>query len=343
MIKVHAIGEQSHGVLHDVAYIRLLNPLYMLAQQGKIIFTNSGTYFGYEECDIFFVQRTWSDNISQSELMQFIKFIKKNKKKLVYDIDDNLLDLSDIDNYKKNIVRILARNADCMIVTTENLKLRMSKFCNNIVILPNYLSLKNIEKRRNQNYHFNDKIKIGYMGTFSHQEDFQMIKLPLMKLLNKYKDKVEFEILGVLENISTLHNMPNVTVLSLEGRSRYDKFWEYMCEHVYWDIGLAPLKFNKFTACKSDIKFFDYASMKIAGVFSRHPAYEKTVINGVNGMLCDNTPEDWFFTLEKLVQEKMLVKNLAQKAHKKLYDERILEDNCDLWMEVILSLTKNIL
>ena len=335
MIRVHAIGESSNGQLHDVAYIRLYDPLRILQSDGRIVLTTGQDYKEYENSDVFFIERTWNEAISNEHLYEFINYVKDTGKKFIYEIDDNLLDNKDISVSQKNAIRLMAKNADLIIVSTYELKKRMSGLNPHIEVIPNFLSTNYIGARRGKFCFNKQKIVIGYAGTFSHQQDFQMIKLPLMQILKKFENEVLFEVIGVLTDKETLRTLPNVRVIELGEKSRYDKFWGWMCDNIYWDIGIAPLREDEFTKCKSDIKFLDYAALGIAGIYSDHPAYLNTIAPEINGILVKNTCDAWFYGLEKLITNAELIYNIARNAQEELYANRLLDNNADRWWNAI--------
>lgn len=336
-MRLHAMGEYGESNLNDVAYIRLLNPLSFLARKDNYELTYDDDYQEYMDSDIFFVQRTWKKNITLEYIEKFIFDIKKMNAKFIYEIDDNLLDLDCISLESKMAIRLMAKNADIIIVSTEQLKQRMAIFNKSIAIIPNFLSLNNIGSKSDYCKETNNRIKIGYFGTFSHQQDFQMILLPLMKILAKYKDCVDFEIVGALSDQSILSQLPNTRIIPLGNNSRYDMFWKWIKRNVNWDIGLAPLKESKFTICKSDIKFLDYAAMGIPGIYSRHPAYCDTIKNGINGIIVENDVEKWEKAIENMILNKRLREKIVLGASNELYDNRILDYNYHLWEDLIIN------
>lgn len=339
-IHIHVMGEYGDQGLYDVAKIRLHLPLEALAKKENFSVTYGPHWKGHESCDLFIVERLWRLHMSSEELFKFLFFIQSQNKRLIYEIDDDLLDLSSITVEQKNRVRLLAQYANCVTVSTTYLQERMSRFNQNIFIIPNYLSLKviqdmEINEKRNQ------KVTIGYMGTFSHQADFQMVKLPLLQLLTKFPKKVRFEFLGAVGDIGVLSKFENVYVHTLTGHSNYEGFWSWIKKDIQWDIGIAPLKENEFTICKSDIKFLDYANMGCCGIFSNHSAYRDTVKNGINGVLVDNTVDAWYAQLEKLVNEDSLRIRMAKNARRYLLECRILENNIQNWKNAIHFVLRN--
>lgn len=334
MLNVHVMGERGLNGLHDVAYIRLLKPLYLLELDGEIRLTASSDYKGYEQSDVFIVQRQWNIGMAMDKAEDFIKYLKKSGKKFIYELDDNLLDNECICANTKNIIRNLIINADLVTVSTEELANRLQSLNNKISIVPNYLSEAYI---RNDNIKKNSLpiVSIGYMGTYTHQNDLMMIKLPLTRLLNKYKNTVRLEILGITSDQSIFSECTNVIYHDITDHSSYEKFWLYMKENVFWDIGLAPLVLDDFTRCKSDIKFLDYTALNICGIYSDHPAYNKTVSNQVNGIICKYSVDEWYYNLESLIRDKQKRDGIVQKARNTLLETRILENNYNCWLSLL--------
>jgi len=337
MIKVHAIGESGiNKNLHDGAYIRLYLPLNILADNNKIKLTTGLSYEGYEDSDIFIFQRTWSCYKNIEDVKELINIIKHNNKKLIYEIDDNLLDIheSRISNNMKNLIRFIARYSDAIIVSTQELKKRMQNINKKIIVIPNYLNSKLIYERKNV-FNNNEVIKIGYMGTTTHQKDFEMIKLSLLRILKKYKNKVKFEVIGAIEDNTTLQSINNTEVINMNNINNYFSFWEWMNKNCFWDIGIAPLKYNEFTNCKSDIKYLDYSALGIAGIYSRHPAYENSIKDKETGLLVDNNCDSWQNALEELINNYELRNSIRVSAQNDLWENRILQSNINQWLNVL--------
>ena len=333
MIKVYAIPDNPAGDYNACSYIRLLNPLKELERQGKIKLTISKNWKDGKNCDVFYLQRLCCLNFEVDSALELIAFCRENKKKLIYELDDNLLDLDHILQKSKELVRALIRGADTVVTTTDALKRRLLRLNPHVVVIPNALFSEQIGSHTAVPRH--GKIKIGYMGTYSHTGDLQMVLLPLVQILKKYADLVEFELMGVATDMGLLQILPNVNVISISGRDHYPRFWKWVQAEVDWDIGIAPLKLTGFTVCKSDIKFLDYAAMNCCGVFSNHPAYNSTVRHLENGMLADNTAEAWYENMERLILDQDLRERLSVRAREELLNGRLLETNLGRWENLL--------
>lgn len=335
MLKILAIPSSNPGGEYNAcSYMRVLNPLRLLDEQGRISFHTSNNWRDGRGCDVFYLQRFCGSGFQLQDAMDLAEFCKKNGRRIIYEIDDNLLDLEDFPQTTKALIRFLLRNADTVVTTTESLRERLLKLNRHISVIPNMLSIQQVGERQEKRAQ-NDVVKMGYMGTFTHQGDFQMILLPVMRLLKKYPERLELELVGGISDLGLLGTMPSVKRISIEGRDNYLQFWKWVKEETRWDIGLAPLKLSEFSVCKSDVKYLDYAAMGCCGVFSDHLAYSSTVCDMQNGILAENDAEAWSEKMEQLILDSGLRDRLTEAARDDLYEHRLLEKNVGQWKKIL--------
>ena len=86
-----------------------------------------------------------------------------------------------------------------------------------------------------------------------------------------------------------------------------------------WDIAVAPLDDNKFTRCKSHIKWMEMSALKFPVIASRvYPYYvdlwgRPTIEHDKTGLLVK--PNEWEEALELLITNKEKRKELAENAY----------------------------
>ena len=335
MINVHIIGERGvEGNLCDVAYIRLYIPFQLLALDNHINLSIGQTYVGYESSDVFIVHRTWYAWADIFAAEHLVHMVHSMGKKLIYDVDDNLFNVPGIAFLNKVSMYFLSKHADVVVVSTPELKKRMERLNNNIQVIPNYLDSRLFEGRRGV-FRDNNPIVIGYMGTFTHQRDFQMIKLPLMRVLQKYKPSICCEIVGAITDANTVRSIPSIRIRALSGVTDYFSYWNWMCKNCFWDIAIAPLKYDDFTCCKSDIKYLDYSALGIAGIYSNHPAYKDTIKHRETGLLVENNCDSWQEALEEMIKNVSLRNTIRTNAHDELWKNRLMQDNAIRWLQIL--------
>jgi len=274
-LKIHILFEHGNDLIpHGCSYIRLLLP-FGHPEIKNYFSISSGTELGGSDFDIVIVERLWRDDLTLHMAEELVNKIRKNKNKLIYAIDDNLLDLQIIRKNgrwpsleQKNIIRYFAREADGIIVSTNKLKDRFSHLNRNIIVVENALDERLFGPREVNQKQKQNRIVIGYMGTHSHDSDLMMVILALRQILNKYKQQVKLELIGILSDNSVLQLFDGLPakVLDTKGNHEYPKFIKWMRANAVWDLAIAPLEDTPFTCCKSDLKFLDYSALGIPGI-----------------------------------------------------------------------------
>jgi len=92
------------------------------------------------------------------------------------------------------------------------------------------------------------------------------------------------------------------------------------------DIGIAPLLPTDYNRCRSDVKFLEYASQGVAGIYADLEPYQASVIPNETGLLY-RTPEQLIESLERLRTDDELRRKLRQQAHAYVQHHRVLRDH----------------
>ena len=301
-------------------------------------------------------EENWNNIFKQYDIVWSIHFFNTklqlaqcyyaqlHKKLLIYDLDDNYLDLPESNpvykdffhkegdmtgpsNNQASLTAALSL-ADALTVSTEPLKERMTAhFKRNFGIEKPIYVIPNMNDLADFNYPMpprNDtKIVIGYQGSESHVPDLQMVLPTIKKLMRKHKN-VHFEILGVVakENVKRVFGAFEKDLFDrmamVPVTSTFIQYPEWLAAQR-WDIGIAPLVDNSFNKSKSHIKWMEYAAYKIPCVASRVYPYSmplqgrNTIVDGETGLLC-RTP-DWEKALERLIVDANFRHKIGQQAY----------------------------
>lgn len=326
--------------------IRLISPLDELSDNQII---------KYDICNI-------DETLDERKLYEFRKVVRKSdivilqryipvavlkavgfdllkSKTLIYETDDNLLSVPEsnpvAENYSKlsDEIKYIVNLADCITVSTNNLKETLSSFHDNIVVLDNYIDRKlwgNLLQKRYSSE--NDKVNIFYSGSFTHKEDLELIRPLYERLYQRYNDKLVFNFVGcALDSIAGNGNS------DLSYRNYYDYAAYISSCHV--DIAIAPLIDNDFNRAKSNLKYLEYSYCGFPGVYSSVEPYETTVDDNQDGFLVkDNSLDIWYDAISHLIDNPNCREEFARVAQEKIVEKFLLENNWQKWAGLFESL-----
>ena len=260
---------------------------------------------------------------------EFIKLAKKLNKKVLFDIDDLVVDTKYTDTikyldsmskeeralYDDGVMRMgrTLKLCDAAITTTERLAEELGHYVPEVFINRNTASeemcalskeaLKN--KTRKDNH-----VGIGYFsGSLTHNDDFELVLPALTKVMEKYP-QVQLHVVGELDLPETLQQYKARVV------SHPFVDWKKLPSLIAEvDINLAPLEQSIFNEAKSENKWVEAALVKVPTVASNVGAFQRMIVSGETGILCD-TEEEWVEQLSRLVENKKERERIAENAHR---------------------------
>ena len=169
----------------------------------------------------------------------------------------------------------------------------------------------------------NGIIKIVYQcGTKSHDKDFKVCEKALIDIMKDYPN-TEFYLIGDCTISKEFEKYSNRLIK--KDFMPYDKLLEYIST---MDINIAPLEIKQFNECKSELKLFESALVKLPSIVSPTTPYKSIVKNGVNGYLAATT-EDWYSCFKNLIEKADFRKNIGEQAYKDFVPMFYIENNID--------------
>lgn len=172
-----------------------------------------------------------------------------------------------------------------------------------------------------------DKIRVVYAAGKDHTELFDFyIKPSLDKLYNAYGEKLEMTLMGIDPNIPEVHKSW-IEVIPSKPLKEYS---EYMKVHDF-DLGLAPLADTPFCNRKYFNKYIEYSKNGICGIYSNCLPYTLVVENGENGLLVDNSVEEWEKKILWAVEHIDTIKEMANNAQQQIRNDFSLTSARMLW------------
>jgi glycosyltransferase involved in cell wall biosynthesis len=321
ILTVLAVLEREGDVPSPCASIRLVGFLDDLGRRGlaRVRYVDPSEVARYE-ADVLITHRASVDDLASARAL--LDLSHRRGIPLVYDLDDNLYDLdpnAEGGKYRKllEVVHAFVAGATAVLASTPILAARLlAAGAKNVHVHKNLLDPelwgKPIEDERCATA---DKVRLLYMGTRTHGEDFTMIAPALKKLKAVHGKKIEIALIGVCSDDPMDSYLSFITPPPVVGGS-YPAFVSWIRTLPSFDIGISPLRSNPFNSCKSDIKLLDYAALGMVPVLSDLEPYRATVQHGKDGFLVPDSSDAWFATLDELVRNADLRERVRHNARR---------------------------
>lgn len=259
--------------------------------------------------------------------------VRKFNKLMVLDLDDSLWDIMP-DNpayeamkkgseYIKNITSI-CNEVDYITTTSKYLRNviahNTNKPTSKIAVFPNYIDLDTMYTHRSPFKDTTD-IRLLHFGSTTHFIDLQDEEFEKgIDMVMKSYPNVVFRTVGALIP-KYKHKWGQRYENSYGHQDVYkwikERFPDFMDET---DIFVVPLSINRYTTCKSFIKFLETSSAVKPGCWQRIRQYESVITDGVDGMLCSNA-EEWYQKIKLLIDNKELRRSMGASAFEKVKKE----------------------
>ncbi|QKG85042.1 glycosyltransferase family 4 protein [Kroppenstedtia pulmonis] len=312
--------------------VGVLAPIKRLASQGLIDFKYRESRFvtpeDVEQADTIIIVRG-----TQPEELNIALYSKLMGKYLVYYLDDDLLNMTDLsrtyDAYqnkeiRQNIFGIMGQ-CDClwspspMIIHKYKGMFSKTVQTHGVALLLEDTS-PYFSKRKN-----GSPFVIGFAGGIDHElyMNRSFLKELIQTLKKRYSYRIRIEFVGAKPNF--------VDSLGIRYTPYQYDFQEYkrIMKNKKWDIGIAPLPDTPFHRCKYYNKYLEYGAIGAAGIYSDVHPYKQVVRSGLNGIMVENKVEDWLAAIRYLMKNPDVHLNIRQQARKNLEhdytSERIAE------------------
>lgn len=249
------------------------------------------------------------------ELWQEMKL--RHQKPFLMEIDDYVADIpvgnEAYNQYRPGSARFHVaieqlRQSDGVIVSTPYLGDLYKAYNEKIFVMPNSIQFsewRGLESKKHS------RLRIGWIGGGTHAADLEMVAPVIREVTRKYEDVWFYCIHGVPD---VYKKMPNVYWTKRWAPiNLYPKFMS----SFKFDIGIAPLEDNNFNRAKSNLRWLEYSALKIPCVASPLPDFSRSIKSGKTGFLA-NDLEAWKTSLEKLIEDEGLRREMGMQAHKSI-------------------------
>ena len=243
----------------------------------------------------------------------FEKAVSKKNIPIIFDFDDAIWvkDVSNVNKKiswfkdEKKIERVLPL---CDHITCGNkyLAAYAKKFNENVTIIPSSVDTSLYKSFQRKS---NGVIKIGWVGSHTTVKHFESITSVFLKLKLKYKDGIEFTVIG---DENYVNRKLNIKGLKWDNEKEVELFNSF-------DIGVMPLPDNEWTKGKCGMKGLLYMSVGIPTVMSKVGMNHDIINHGENGFLASGEDE-WIQTLTNLIEDENLRKMIGESGRKTVLD-----------------------
>ena len=220
------------------------------------------------------------------------------------------------------------RMVDAVTVTTGRLREEMQAYNPNVFLVPNCVYSPHQPAR-----HYPDaQAGVTLLVASSDTVRVDFIVPVLRRLLAD--PQLKLRLVGIGPPGRFLHEAG----LEVEMRANmtYENFKAYL-SGLDNTIGIVPLDDSRFSACKSPVKYLDFALAGIPAVCSDVPPYQDVVRDQETGFLCADREEDWYQAVRKLALSANLRTDVAQAARRFCERNYSMAHAADCWHEVFMQ------
>jgi glycosyltransferase involved in cell wall biosynthesis len=282
----------------------------------------------FREADLAAAVRGWDCFVlhrvaAKRKVEAFLEAARRRRKPVLYDSDDLVFDPAaadlmtrpglDLERTRGKLAaqgRTLALCAGAT-VSTEPLAALARARNPRVALLPNVVTAAMVSAGETARREAPPRagVTLGYFsGTPTHDRDFAEIAGPLVELLAA-RPEVRLLVAGPVEldpgfgpvraQVERVERVPWEELPALLARA---------------EVSLAPLeRDNRFTECKSCVKFLEAGLVAVPTVASRVPDFERVVEDGENGLLA-STPREWREALERVAGDAAARSRLGEAA-----------------------------
>ena len=315
---VLAVPERLEGgSLSPCAYIRVLLPLDHPGLGGDmtVMLADANEALRYR-ADFVICQRHSAPDVETAQ--QIIEHCRTTRARLVYDLDDDLLDIppdhADFARLapRSQAVAAMLHEASAVWVSTPALRDKLAPARRDVRVVSNGL-----DERLWRAFPPPERAPFGplrllFMGTMTHDADWALVFPALERLHAEHGDRVRVDVLGFTGG-DLPPWMARVAVPATASAS-YPGFVHWIVNNNRWDVGVAPLLDTPFNRCKSSIKTMDYAGLGLAVLASDVSVYRGSTADEGGGFLVPESTDAWFEAFSRLARDSRLVARLREAS-----------------------------
>ena len=281
----------------------------------KLLFTASfkrlADVLRASDYDVLFIQR----EAFMLGTVLFERLLKLSKARIIFDFDDSIW-LQDVSEINRNLSFLKDPLKTAKIISLSDRVFAGNAYLANYALKYN-LNVRIIPTTIDTDEYFptqrslkNEKIVIGWSGSFSTIKHFSLALPALKRIQEIFKDKVEFHVIG-----NSQFKTPLLEIIS--------KDWNKLNELEdlqEFDIGIMPLPNDEWSQGKCGLKGLQYMALEIPTIMSPVGVNKDIIQDGVNGYLAGSDKE-WVDKLSMLIQDYELRIKIGTSGRKTVVEK----------------------
>ncbi|WP_448625356.1 glycosyltransferase family protein [Geodermatophilus sp. URMC 64] len=170
-----------------------------------------------------------------------------------------------------------------------------------------------------------EMVTVGWTGNvLGHPYDLQEMGSGLRQALDRARDQARFAVLGQKWDARARLGLAEEPE-EIAWLDDADEYLARMGEE--FDVGVAPLRMDRFNICKSWLKPLEYSARGVFCVRARTPEYERLGLG-----LPAKAPKDWAKWISVGIQDADRRRELAAAAREKVLAAHLTEHTAEQWV-----------
>jgi hypothetical protein len=269
-------------------FTRMISPLARTTRNFNIVDREfPALEQAFEAADLIFGARTLWDEVYEEILCASERGVP-----VIYEIDDNLLELPPDSGVKlsetlRSQLQTVMEIAQCLIVSTPTLAEALARYNRRIFVVPNAGERKTQVALTGQPHLVVVNTDYFKIDATERTQFFESVRIAI-ETLNYSATFIGTETTEMVGLKSRFPDRVRTIALWIPDRS---KFLDYLSK-MKPTVAAAPLSDTWYHSFKSDIKYLDYGSLGIPGIYNNNTVYN-SVKHKINGFLCGASGSSW--------------------------------------------------
>ena len=316
------VAASRYRVLQYLPYLKEHGIQASVLPFPKGVFAKLKVFKSVKEYDILFIQR-------KRFPILWLKFIRKNARKIVYDFDDSVMHRSSkhLRHESKTRVKMfknMVNASDHVIAGNEYLQQNTIPYTQNVTIIPSPIDISLYPQKTYSEK--SDNITLGWVGAHGSIHYLKKMR-PIFETLGKKNDKLRLKI--VCDTFFDCENM----VVDKKQWSEKDE----VADIQSFDIGLMPLMDDPWSHGKCGLKILQCLATGVPVVCSPAGINKEIVEDGVHGFWA-NSQEEWTEKLEILINDHDLRRKMGMAGRERVIEHYSLKANAPRMLKIFEQL-----